>query len=195
MRRLANLPISIKVFLAPGFILLVLLGVCVASMRLLGDDVVRIRSITEHAFVTYQLASATKDAVNAMQTALQHTVGIAANESDKALIARVAAPAREAASRAAASLDRLRQHIGADSAAIAGLRKSFDAYQAAMLDVLKAAEIDPASTVMLLADVETQFTRLSAQLDAYKAEAEAASRQAAEQAVGAADQARALLAI
>ncbi len=195
MHRLANLPISIKVFLAPGFILLVLLGVCAASVRLLGEDEARIRNITERAFVTYQLASAAKDAVNAMQTGLQRTVGVAANESDKALIARSAAPARESATQANGALDRLQQHIGSDAATVSVLRKNFSLYQAAMLDVLKAAEIDPASAVMLLSDVDNQFARLSAQLDASKAEAETSGRKEAEQAIQAADQARLLLII
>jgi methyl-accepting chemotaxis protein len=192
-RRLADLSITVKVFLAPGFILLVLLGVCFASQRMLRDDATRIRDITERAFVTYQLATASKDAVNAMQTAMQHTLGIAANESDKALIARVAAPARTAATQATGTLDRLQQHVGTTSGSIASLRKLFGSYQAAVLDVLKTAELDPASAVTLLSDVETQFGKLSAQLDSYKAEADAASRRLAEQTVSAADGARVLL--
>ena len=55
------------------------------------------------------------------------------------------------------------------------LSKSFDLYRTAVLDILKAAEQDPASTVMLLADVEGQFDRLSALLDAHKSTAESDS--------------------
>jgi methyl-accepting chemotaxis protein len=186
-------PISVKVFLAPGFVLLILLGVCFASQRIIGDDVTRIRGITERAFVAYQLATASKDAVNALQISLQRTLGIAASDPDQALITRVAAPARSAATLAATTLERLQQHIGATDGSIAGLRKSFESYRDAALDVLKAAAQDPSSAISLLGDVETRFDKISSQLDSYKLEADASSHQLAEQAVSAADTARVLL--
>lgn len=193
MHRLTNLPITVKVFLAPSFILLVLLAVCFASLHLLSGDEARIRDVTERAFVTYKFATGSKDAVNTTQTAMQRTLGIAANERDEAVVARAAALARETVNRAVVSMDRLQQHIGAGNGAIIDLRKSFDRYQASVLDVLKAAEQDPASTTLLLGDVEDTFSKLSAQLDAYKGDADVASQQLAQQTIAAADSGRVLL--
>src|SRR3954470_9331602 len=99
--RLADLPIYAKVSLAPGLILLVLLLLSLASLRMLNGGEDRLHAITEPAFPTYKRAAESKDAVNAIQTALQHTLSVAANESDEARVRSVAGPVRQAIKNAA----------------------------------------------------------------------------------------------
>ena len=121
-RRLADVPIYVKVCLAPVLVLLALLLLSVMSLRMLNAGETRIRVIGEYAFVTYQRAAEAKDAVNAVQTALQHLLSVAANESDAKRIAQVAAPLREATGHAADTLNHLAQQIGAEPDAAAALR-------------------------------------------------------------------------
>ena len=182
-RRLANLPIYAKVSLAPGLILVVLVLLSLGSLRMLDTAGSRLQAISERAFPTYQRAAETKDAVDAIQTALQHTLSVAANESDAARVLAVAAPVRQAIARAATALDRLRQQIGTADAAIATAGKSFDAYQAAASDVLTAAAADPATATMLMADVDQQFASLSEELNGYKNRADLASQSMARDAI------------
>ena len=189
-RGLSDIPISFKVFLGPGCILLVLLGMCAASVRLLSDDVARIKGITEGAFASYQLAAAAKDAVNVSEIGLQRTLSTAANETDRAVIARAAAPARAALSQASKVFDRLQQNLGQSDRVVLDLRKAFDRYQTGMLDLLKAAEQDPASATFFMGDVDAQFTRLADGLDKYKAQAETAAAQFATRAIETANAAR-----
>jgi nitrogen fixation/metabolism regulation signal transduction histidine kinase len=175
-RGLADAPIRAKVSLAPGVILLVLVLLSAVSLRLLDTAEARLEAISQRAFPTYQRAAETKDAVDAIQTALQHTLSVAANESDAARVQAVAAPVRQAIAGAGAALDRLRQQIGDGDATVAAVGKSFAAYQAAASDVLEAAASDPATATMLMADVDQQFASLSAQLNGFKNRADTASQ-------------------
>ena len=189
-RRLADVPIYAKVSLAPGLILIVLVLLSAVSLRMLDTGTARLQAISGRAFPIYQRASETKDAVNAIQTALQHTLSVAANESDAARIREVAAPVRQAITRATAALDRLRQQTGAQSETNATAAKSLSAYQAAVSEVLDAAESDPATATMLMGDADEQFARLSDALDTYKSRADTASQTMAREAIRVADSQR-----
>src|SRR3954451_12979322 len=113
--RLRNAPIYAKVSLAPALILSVLLLLSLLSLHMLDAAKTRLDAISGRAFPAYQRAAETKDAVDGIQTGLQHTLSVAANESDATRVRKVAAPVREAIGRARTALDRLRQQIGADS--------------------------------------------------------------------------------
>jgi methyl-accepting chemotaxis protein len=181
--RLANMPISAKVFLAPGFILCVLLAVSLASLHMLDNSTDRLRSLSEGAFVTYQLAAGTKDAVSSVQTSMQHALAVAANENDPAHLKQITADAQTGADRVSATLDRLQQHLGGQTDAVTRLRKSFDAYRAGVSDVLHTAATDPGSASIVLMGVEDVFAKLDAELDAYKQQADTAGKRLAQDAL------------
>ncbi|HEY1936257.1 MAG TPA: methyl-accepting chemotaxis protein [Acetobacteraceae bacterium] len=191
--RLANMPISAKVFLAPGFILCVLLVVSLASLHLLDDSTDRLRSLSERAFVTYQLAAEAKDAVSGVQTTMQHALAVAANENDPAHLKEFAANAKTAADRVSTTLDRLQQHLGGQTDTVTRLRKSFDAYRAGVSDVLNTAASDPASASIVLMGVEDSYGKLAAELDAYKQQADAAGKLLAQDALREAARVRLIL--
>jgi methyl-accepting chemotaxis protein len=191
--RLADVPIHAKVSLAPAVILTVLIFLSVVSLHMLGAGESRLRAITEQAFPTYQRASETKDAVSVIQTALQHTLSVAANESDAARIRAVSAPVHQAMETASAALRRLLQRIGPGDPSAAVLQASFDAYRAAATEVLDTAESDPATASMLMTGVDEQFAKLSDDLDGYRSRANAESRSQSEQAMQAAGAEKILL--
>jgi methyl-accepting chemotaxis protein len=192
-RGLAGAPIYVKVSLAPGLILAALVLLSLLSLRILDTAGTRLQAISEQAFPTYQRAAETKDAVNAIQTALQHMLSVAANESDAVRILKVAAPVREAMARATAALDRLRRQVGAGTEQTGMFGKSFEEYQSAVSDVLRAATSDPATATMLMADADEQFAKLSGELDGIKNRADAASQSMTREAIAAAAGERLLL--
>ncbi len=182
-RRLADVPIYAKVSLAPGLILIVLLLLSLASLRMLNIADTHLRAISERAFPTYQRAAETKDAVNAIQTALQHTLSVAANESDAARIVKVVTPVHQAIARATAAFDLLRRQIGAQSEVATKQAKFYGEYQAAAAEVLKAAESDPATATMLMTDVDELFANLTVMLDGTKSQADTASQTMSREAI------------
>lgn len=191
-RPLADLSITLKVFVAPCVILLVLLGLAVAAVFVLAADKARLHDISAGALPAYQRAAEAKDAVNATQTALQHMLSVAANESDPKRVRQIAEQVRGAANGAGAAFTHL-VASGAASDKIPALRTDLATYQAAVNDVVTAATSDPASATMLMADVDDRFGALSAGLDRYRGAVEAAGQRLAQQAGDAADRARLLL--
>jgi methyl-accepting chemotaxis protein len=190
--RLADQPITLKVFLAPCVILVALLGMVLTALGMLSADKTRLHDISAGALPAYQRAAEAKDAVNATQTALQHMLSVAANESDPARIGQAAVPVRRASAVATEAFGRL-SDTGASGDAIATLRKGLVAYQAAAADVIEATATDPASATMLMSGVEDGFNTLSASLDHYRGQVEAAGQHLAQDAGDAADRARLIL--
>ncbi|MGA3399270.1 MAG: methyl-accepting chemotaxis protein [Acetobacteraceae bacterium] len=190
--QLADLPITLKVFLAPCVILAALLGLALAALGMLAADETRLHDISAGALPAYQRAAEAKDAVNATQTALQHMLSVAANESDPARIGQAAVPVRQSSAGTTETFARL-PSTGAGSESIASLRQGLGAYQAALDDVVKAAASDPASATMLMSDVEDRFNALSTALDRYRDQVEAAGQRLAQDASDAADRARLIL--
>ena len=193
LRHLVDVPIYAKVSLAPGLILLILLALSLFSLRIQQANESDLRAITERAFPTYQRAAETKDAVSAIQTALQHTLSVAANESDPARIRKVAQPVHAAIARAATALDRLQQQLDRQAETVAGPREAFAAYQAAAAEVLEAALSDSATATMLMAGVDEAFGKLSTELGDYETRADAASQRLTQAALRVAASERLLL--
>ncbi len=191
-RWLADLPITLKVFLAPCVILMALLGLALAALGMLAADQARLNDISAGALPAYQRAAEAKDAVNAVQTALQRMLSVAANESDPARIGRAAVPVHRASAAAADAFARL-SAAGAGGDAIGALRQGLGTYQTALAEVVTAAASDPASATMLMSDVDDRFNALSAGLDRYRAQVEAAGQRLAHDASEAADRARLIL--
>jgi methyl-accepting chemotaxis protein len=190
--RLADQPITLKVFLAPCVILVALLGMVLIALGMLSADKTRLHDISAGALPAYQRAAEAKDAVNATQTALQHMLSVAANESDPARIGQAAVPVRRASAAATEAFGRL-SAFGAGGDVVATLRKGLVTYQAASADVIDAAATDPASASMLMSGVEDSFNTLSASLDRYRGQVEAAGQRLAHDASDAADRARLIL--
>jgi methyl-accepting chemotaxis protein len=184
---LADLPITLKVFVAPCVILLAMLALVLAALNMLANDKIRLHAIGVDAFRAYQYAAEAKDAVNTTQTALQHMLSVAANESDAGRVAQTANAVRQTSAGAQASFARL------SSPDIAALRQSLAAYQSALEEVVQAATTDPASATMLMGDVDDRFTALITALDRDRAHVEADAQRLARQADSEADRARLIL--
>jgi methyl-accepting chemotaxis protein len=191
--RFADLPIRGKISVAPGLILLILAAVALASLRMQGTAEGRLSGITERAFPTYQRAAETKAAVDAIQIALQHTLSVAANESDANRVRAMAGPVRDAMTRATGALDGLKKQIGASDDTLTAAGKTFDSYRAAVADVLEAAASDPATATMLMSDVETQYAGLSGALNGFQTRADSTSQSMARDAIQEAGEQRWLL--
>ncbi len=190
--RLADQPITLKVFLAPCVILIALLGLALSALGMLSADKARLHDISAGALPAYQRAAEAKDAVNATQTALQHMLSVAANESDPARIGQAADPVRRSNIVATEAFGRLTVSGGGGDS-ITALRQGLGAYQAALGEVVTAAAADPASATMLMADVDDQFNKLTAGLDRYRGRVEASGQRLAQDASNAADRARLIL--
>jgi hypothetical protein len=91
---LADLPIDAKVSLAPGLILGVGLLLWLVSPAYAERRRVALAFATEHTF-PYQREQETNDAVDAVQTAPQHTLCVAARESDET-VRSLTEPVRQA---------------------------------------------------------------------------------------------------
>jgi methyl-accepting chemotaxis protein len=125
--RLADLPITLKVFLAPCVILAALLGLALVALGMLSADKSRLHDISADALPAYQRAAEAKDAVNAVQTALQHMLSVAANESDPARIRQAAAPVNRASTAATAAFGHLSSAAAGRLSNAAANRQSDDA--------------------------------------------------------------------
>jgi HAMP domain-containing protein len=178
---------------APGLILIALVLLSVVSLAMLGAGKARLDVISGRAFPTYQRATETKDTVDAIQTALQHTLSVAANESDVARIRSVAVSVRDAIAWARTAIDRLGQQIGPGTGSMIASHRLFEAYRAAATEVLSTVEADSATATMLMTDVDEQFAQLSADLDGYRSRADAVSQALSRDAMRAADRERLLL--
>jgi methyl-accepting chemotaxis protein len=192
LSRLADLPITVKVFLAPGVILAALLCLALLSLTMLSADKARLHDISDGALPAYQRAAEAKDAVNATQTAMQRMLSVAANESDPARIRQAARPVEQSSAAATQAFARL-SAATAGGDAVPTLRQSLATYQTALSEVINAASSDPASATMLMADVDDRFNTLATGLDHYRGEVEAAGQSLAQDAATAADQARLVL--
>ena len=180
-------------FLAPCVILAALLGLALAALGMLAADKSRLHDISAGALPAYQRAAEAKDAVNATQTALQHMLSVAANESDPARIGQAAAPVKRASAAATEAFARLsgdRRRMAMPSRRCG---RAWAPTRRRWRDVVTAAASDPASATMLMSGVDDNFNALSAGLDRYRGQVEAAGQRLAQDASDAADRARLIL--
>jgi methyl-accepting chemotaxis protein len=189
---LADLPVTLKVFLAPGLILAAMLGLSVVAWRLLSEGNAYLHEINATALVSYRQAAGAKDAVHGTQIALYHLLSVAANESDPARLRQAAGPVRQAVAPVAATVATL-AGTGSDAGLVADLRQELAAYQAALQEVLDTAATDPGSATMLMTGVDDHFQALSEGLERYRAEMQTAGQQLAARAAAASDRARLVL--
>ncbi len=96
-------------------------------------------------------------------------------------------PVRKASAAATDAFGRL------SSGEVVALRHGLAAYQSALDEIVAAAASDAATATMLMAGVEDRFNALSAGLDRYRGQVEAAARDLVQAANRAADRARLLL--
>jgi hypothetical protein len=120
---------------------------------MLASDKTHLHGIGVDAFRAYQYAAEAKDAVNTTETAVQHRLAVAANESDAGRVAQMANAVRQISASAPDSFTHL------SSPDIVTLRQSLAAYQSAVGEVVQAATTNPASATMLMARSTTASRR------------------------------------
>jgi methyl-accepting chemotaxis protein len=181
-RRLADLPIGWRVFIAPGFVLAALIAMAVVAVLMLDAGRERIRDLSEGSFERFRLAADASDGVRRMHTLLLRTLSVAANESDAARVKSKADGFAAEAERGAVAIQRLQQHVGSGEESMREVVEAFQLYRKATKEVLDVVVSDPATATLLMSDAEQNFDTLSAKLGAFKAAADrsrAATAQAA----------------
>jgi methyl-accepting chemotaxis protein len=172
--RLADLVISGKVALAPGFVLCALIGMAIAAIFILGASKERIRDLSEGAFERYRLAAEASEATASAHTMLMRTLSVAANESDKKRTEASVERVTTALDTTQGALNSLEHHIGADHSAMQQIISAFKLYREATKQVLDVVVDDPATATFIMSDAEADFSKLVTQLRALKSSADAA---------------------
>ena len=171
-RRLADLPIGWRVFIAPGFVLAALIAMAVVAVLMLDAGRERIRDLSEGSFERFRLAADASDGVGRMHTLLLRTLSVAANEADAARVKSKADGFAAEAERGAVAIQRLQQHVGSDEKSMREVVEAFRLYRKATKEVLDVVVGDPATATLLMSDAEQNFDTLSAKLGAFKADAD-----------------------
>ncbi len=86
LHRLRDVPISVKVFLAPGVTLCALLLLATVALLELRADTRRVHDLSEGAFETFRFAVAATDAASDVQVRLLDVIVVSATEVDKARV-------------------------------------------------------------------------------------------------------------
>jgi methyl-accepting chemotaxis protein len=190
--RLTNVSIATKVFVAPGFVIAALLVLAAVSFTSLQNGKSRISHLAEGAFETFRLAAGVKDATATVHTQLLRLISLAAIESDPSRLEPKVKPVAAASATITEAFDRLARHVGAEAPEIANLRLAIEAYGKAMGEVIGVVATDSGTAMMLMADAETAFDKLSAGLDGFRAEADRVRQDTASGAIAAANDATSL---
>jgi diguanylate cyclase (GGDEF)-like protein/PAS domain S-box-containing protein len=185
-RRLKDVPISTKVFLAPGLTLCALLLLAVVAFVGLQDGRRHISDLSDRAFVTFRLAVAANGAASEVQLRLLDAISVSATEADKKRVEPRIAAVEQAASFARNSFDALDSKLGRNTAAIIQLRGHLEAYLAAVQELLHIVPDDPASAWIILNEVRRSYLQLSHELARFEAEADALRETASQEAMSAA---------
>src|SRR5690349_14731193 len=141
MRRLVDLPIALKVFIAPGFVLGALLLMAAVGFVNLGDSKAGIRDLSDVAFERYRLAAEANNAVESAHRALLRTLSVAANENDATRLKAKTGAVAKALEESAAAIDRLERHAAASQSDVQ-LKAALAAYRDATTQVLEAVIVD-----------------------------------------------------
>jgi methyl-accepting chemotaxis protein len=187
--RLRDIAISTKVALAPGFVLCTLIGMALFAIAILGASKERTRDLSEGAFERYRLAAEANEATANAHALLLRTLSVAANESDKKRIEANIKTVTAAAGATLGALQGLERHVGTDDPAVKQIMAAFKLYSEAAKQVLDVVADDSATATMLMADAETSFDKLVAQLSALKRSADTARAATSRAAIDAATQA------
>ena len=187
--RLRDVAISVKVALAPGFVLCTLIGMAIVAIAILGASKERVRDLSEGAFERYRLAAEATEATANAHTMLIRTLSVAANKSDKKRIAASAQSVTVASDTTLSTLQGLERHVEASDPAMQQIMASFKLYRGATKEVLNTVVDDPPTATILMADAEASFEKLVTQLRALKSSADAARAETSRAAINAASQA------
>jgi diguanylate cyclase (GGDEF)-like protein/PAS domain S-box-containing protein len=186
IRRVDRMPISTRVFLAPGLTLGALLLLVVIAFAGLQDGKRHVRDLSERAFETFSLSVAAKDAASAVQMRLLDAILVSATESDKARLAPRNEAFERSARRASGSFDALAGRMGAGAPDITQLHRDLDAYLESAREVLHIAQADPASAWIIVNEVRRDYATLDAALERFQAQANELRETAVQQAISAA---------
>ncbi|HEY2136734.1 MAG TPA: HAMP domain-containing methyl-accepting chemotaxis protein [Xanthobacteraceae bacterium] len=187
--RLRDVAISIKVGLAPAFVLCTLIGMALIAIAILGASKERIRDMSEGAFERYRLAAEASEATANTHTMLIRTLSVAANESDKKRIETHVKTVVAASDATQGALQGLERHVGTSDPAMQQIMAAFRLYRDSTKQVLDVVADDAATATMLMADAEASFEKLVTQLRALKSSADAAQAETSRAAIDAATQA------
>lgn len=168
---LDNVPVSVKVFLAPGLTLCALLLLAAVAFLQLQEATRRVHDLSEGAFETFRLTAAAKGAASDVQVRLLDAILVSATEVDKARVAPRVVLAEEASARAHLRFDELGAWLGNATANSVALRQQLSDYLDSVAEVLRIARDDPASAWIIVNEVRQAFARLNDKLGHLQTEA------------------------
>lgn len=182
-RALKDIPIALKVFLAPGLTLCALLLLAGVAFVDLQNAKRHVRELSEGAFETYRLAVAAKDAASEAQVRMLDTILVSATEVDKARVIPRLDVAEKSLERVRLQFDTLYDWIGPASPEAVRLRGSLQAYLMPLGEILHIVRDDPASAWIIVNEVRMSFAQLNEDLTRFQARADALRRSSSQQAV------------
>ena len=182
LHRLRDVPVSIKVFLAPGLTLCALLLLAVVAFIQLQDGKRRVHDLSEGAFETFRLTAAAKNAASELQVRLLDAILVSATEVDKGRVTPRIALVEQASQRAHFHFDALANWLGVAAPTAKKLRDQLNNYLDSVSEVLHIARDDPASAWIIVNEVRRGFAQLEDELEQFQSNAnelrQTASRQA-----------------
>jgi len=167
----ADLPIRIKVLLAPAFVLLALLVTTIAALVFLQASTKSVRELNDIAFQRYQLASDLVEATEKAHALFLKTLLIAASEADEVRLNSSIQTSFAADDTIAVRLLTLEAEFRGEDR-VAPIRSSFEVYQRASKDVLDVAKSDPASATLLTFAANRAADNFLSLLEKFKADAD-----------------------
>ena len=182
-RGLKDIPITLKVFLAPGLTLCALLLLATVAFIDLQNAKRHVRELSEGAFETFRLTGAAKNAASEVQVRMLDTILVSATEVDKARVIPRLALVEESLERVQQQFESLYDWLGITSPEAIKLRGALQAYLLPLGEILKIVRDDPASAWIIVNEVRQSFARLDDALASFQANADALRRSSAQQAI------------
>ena len=182
-RALKNLPITLKVFLAPGLTLCALLLLAAVALIDLRAAKWQVHQLSEGAFETFRLTAAAEDAAAEVHVRMLDAILVSATEVDKKRVIPRLEAVEQSLQRADAHFESLYKRLGANSVEATRLRDAREAYLSPLREVLHIARDDPASAWIIVNEVNRGFARLDDELADSLSAAATLSRSSAQQAV------------
>ena len=179
---LKDIPITLKVFLAPGLTLCALLSLAAVAFFDLQAAKRHVRDLNEGAFETFRLTAAAEDAATEVHVRMLDAILVSATEADKTRVIPRLDAVEQSLRQADARFEALYKWLGPNSPEAARLRAALQAYLSPLGEVLHIARDDPASAWIIVNEAKRSYAELEGEIGASLAGDAALSRSSAQQA-------------
>ena len=182
---LRNVPVSIRIFLAPGLTLCALLVVALVATIGLRGGARHVRALSEGAFDTFRLTVEARNAASDVQLRLLDAILVSATEADKDRFLPRMVAVQQASAQARQRFGALADWVGDRTPVGSGLRSRLNAYLASVDEVLHIARTDPASAWIIVNEVRRAFAQVDGELARLQANTSALRNSVSREAIGA----------